>query len=160
MKTNILIAICILTVSLSISAQTMRKDGSPCESIKGKNYIGWSSGQFDKENPDAAGSSKLEFDTKGTGKSRNFLSYKPTDANGTHQILTIKCEVTTDKNNKKVSFLRFSVNGVEAGTTFITSYDNGSKVWAEGATPGRPMKGWMLLLPPNPPTADNLIKQT
>ena len=148
---------CMFVFSTVIFGQTMKKDTSPCESIKGKTYIAWSSGKFD-DNPDAAGGSKLEFDARGTGKSRSFLSFKPTDANGTHELLSVKCEVTTDKNNKKVSFLHFFINSVDAGSAFITSYDSGSKVWAESAMPGRPMKGWMLQLPPNPPAGDNLVK--
>jgi hypothetical protein len=47
--------------------------------------------------------------------------------------------------------LKFTVGeGTDAGTAYITSYNNGERVWAVSAMPGRPMKGWMLQVPPAP----------
>lgn len=149
---------CLATIIIALSVATgvsfgqNRKDTVPCDSIKGKTYISWVTGKFDA-NPDAAAASRLSFDNVGGGISRSFLGIKPTDTTGTQQALKATCSQQT-----KGSYLQFTFNGTDAGGAFITSYDQGSKVWVESATPGRPMKGWMLLLPPNPPVGDNIIK--
>jgi hypothetical protein len=121
-------------------------DASPCEAIKGKTYIGWSAGQFD-DNPDAASAIHLSFDAQGNGKARSFMGYRPTDNSGVQQSLTATC-ATLDGG--KTAFL-FRVNGnIDAGTIFITSYDNGARIWVESAMPSRPMKGWLLQEPAKP----------
>ncbi|MBX7055120.1 MAG: hypothetical protein K1X36_09210 [Pyrinomonadaceae bacterium] len=141
-----------LSVATGVSYGQNRKDKIPCNAIQGKTYISWVAGKFDA-NPDAAGASRLSFNSQGSGTSRSFLGIKPTDTSGTQQMLKATCTQQT-----KGSYLQFSFNGTDAGGAFITSYDEGAKVWVEAATPGRPMKGWMLLLPPNPPSGDNIIK--
>jgi hypothetical protein len=164
MLKNLCFLVCVLVFSTAIFGQKMTKDASPCDAIKGKSYIAWSSGKFD-DNPDAASSSKLVFDRSGKGTSRGFLSYKPTDTSGTHQTFNVTCGFLQDTaTSPKKYYLHFTISGGlgavggDAGNAFITSYDNGSKIWAESAMPGRPMKGWMLQLPPNPPVSDNLVK--
>lgn len=118
-------------------------DKSPCDAIKGKTYIAYFAGKFD-DHPDAAGASRTVFDAAGKGTVRGFLGYRPTDANAVQQNLTCTCGVLPDGK----AFLKYVVGGgTEAGTNYITSYDNGARVWVEAATPGRPMKGWMLLQP-------------
>ncbi len=49
MKKNILITILlILGMAAAISAQSMKKDASPCTEIKGKTYVIFVTGKFDK----------------------------------------------------------------------------------------------------------------
>lgn len=135
----------LLFISSSLQAQG-KIDASACEAIKGKTYIGWSAGQFD-DNPDAASAMRISFDAQGNGKARTFIAYRPTDNAGTQQALTSTC--TTLEGGKTV-FL-FKVNGnIDAGTIFITSYDNGAKIWVESAMASRPMKGWLLQEPAKP----------
>ncbi len=148
----LVIGLITLCVATGASFGQSRKDPSACDAIKGKTYISWVGGKFDS-NPEAAGASRISFDSSGTGASRSFLGIRPTDATGTQQILKAACSI-----QPKGSYLQFSFNGNDAGGAFITSYDQGSKVWVEAATPGRPMKGWMLLLPPNPPAGEYIIK--
>jgi hypothetical protein len=162
MKTIITIAIFTLTLASAGFAQNMKKDAAPCEMIKGKTFIAWSAGKFD-DNPDAAAAMRIVFDARGKGTARTFIAFRPTDATGTQQIQTVTCAVLPASPSNPAtsgkSYLQFVTSaGSDAGKAFITSYDNGSKIWAEAASPGRPMKGWMLQLPPNPPAADNIIK--
>lgn len=163
LKNTIFGVVLVLIAGQMANAQTMRKDASPCEAIRGKTYIAWSGGKFD-DNPDAASAARISFDRSGNGASRSFLAFRPSDATGTQQIQTVECAtlmvaISGRANLKGKSYLSFkNQNGTDAGQAFITSYDGGSKVWVEAASPGRPMKGWMLLLPPNPPATDDLIK--
>lgn len=127
--------------------QSMVADKSPCEVIKGKSYLGWNAGVFDR-NPDAVNSHKIVFDASGNGTSREFFVLN-SSSNAEQIKRTVKCSV----NASKISVLDFGSGGI----LYITSYDGGSRIWAESPTEGRKTKGWMLLIPSNPPAASNII---
>ncbi|MFN0109695.1 MAG: hypothetical protein ACKVZH_12650 [Blastocatellia bacterium] len=133
------------TSSRQVAAQTGgAPDKSPCDALKGKTYIAYVAGQFD-DYPDAAGASRTVSDASGKGTVRSFLGYRPNDANAVQQNLTCTCGVLPDGK----AYLKYIVSaGTDAGTNFITSFDNGARIWVESGTPGRPMKGWMLQPPP------------
>jgi hypothetical protein len=133
---------CLAFANPSI-AQRDVKDASTKTAIAGKTYQGWSKGKFDSyTNADAA--AYFIFDANSNGTCRQFFIYQPDLKTAeTHQLLVKYMEV----GGKPV--LAFShTNGVDAGTAYITSYNNGTKVWAESVDPNRPMKGWMLMVPP------------
>ncbi|MBL8189003.1 MAG: hypothetical protein JNK38_13415 [Acidobacteria bacterium] len=134
-----------LTSSRQAVAQTSGvPDKSPCDALKSKTYIAYVAGKFDSY-PDAAGAARTVFDASGKGAVRSFLGYRPSDANAVQQNLTCTCGVLPDGK----AYLKYIVGaGTDAGTNFITSFDNGARIWVESGTPGRPMKGWMLQQPP------------
>jgi len=146
---KIFLGICmaIYIIPLSAAAQTMKPDTSPCESIKRKSYLGWNAGSFDK-NPDTVNSHRIVFDASGNGTSREFFVLN-NSSNAEQLKRTVKCSV----NASKISVLDFGSGAI----LYITSYDNGSRIWAESPTEGRKTKGWMLLLPSNPPAVSNII---
>lgn len=161
-RISITLAVAVL-FAVSAYGQTGTKDAKPCEAIKGKTFVVWTVGKFDA-NPDAASAARIEFDAAGKGTVRSFIAYRPTDAMGTQQMQTVECAtlavaISGRSYLKGKSYLAFkNSDGGDAGQAFITSYDGGFRVWVEAASPGRPMKGWMIALPPNPPVNDNLIK--
>ncbi|MFN7920600.1 MAG: hypothetical protein U0Q16_10920 [Bryobacteraceae bacterium] len=133
---------------MTAMAQTAsgRADADACKAMAGKTYLGYSSGKFD-DYPDAASAMLLSVDGSGKGKARAFAGYDPKSGSATQQELSTSC--TALPGGKTA--LKYTVgNGVDAGTSFITSYDNGERVWVESAMPGRPMKGWLLQRPAAP----------
>lgn len=118
---------------------------NPCDLIKGKTYIAFTIGKFD-DHLNAASAGKLTFDSQGNGTGRSLLVYEPTDQTVLQQMVTATCTVSSDG----VGLLSFMVGAVSAGSTRFWVHDNGAKLWAEPTTPGRPMNGWMLQVPPSP----------
>lgn len=126
-------------------AQRDIKDASTKSSIANKTYQGWSKGKFDNY-PNADGASYFIFDAAGNGTCREFFIYQPDLKSAeTYQLVVKYMEI-----DGKPALAFSHSNGVDAGKVFITSYNNGAKVWAESADPNRPMKGWMLMVPPAP----------
>ena len=117
---------------------------NPCDAIKGKTYIAFTTGQFDAH-PDAASAGKWTFDNQGNGTGRSLLVYEPTDQVVLQQMPTATCTVFSDG---VAGVLSFMVGSTSAGSAKFWVHDNGAKLWAEPTTPGRPMNGWMLQLPP------------
>jgi hypothetical protein len=132
-----------LAFTKQANAQRDLKDASTKTAIAGKSYQGWSKGKFDTYlNADAA--AYFVFDANSNGTCRQFFIYQPDLKTAeTHQLLVKYMEV----DGKPVLAFSHS-NGVDAGKAYITSYNNGTKIWAESVDPNRPMKGWMLMVPP------------
>ena len=121
-------------------------DVDTCKAIAGKTYQAYSSGKFD-DFPDAASAMLLKVDGAGKGKARVFSGYDPKTTAALQQELSTTCGTLPAGK----SYLKFTVgNGVDAGTAYIWSYNNGERVWAESSMPSRPMKGWMLQVPAAP----------
>jgi hypothetical protein len=116
---------------------------NPCDMIKGKTYIAFTTGQFDAH-PNAASAGKWTFDSQGNGTGRSLLVYEPTDQVVLQQMPTVTCTVSSDGVTGVLSFM---VGSTSAGSAKFTVHDHGAKLWAEPTTPGRPMNGWMLQLP-------------
>jgi len=151
-KIYLAITIVIFILPLAVLAQTMKADRSPCDAIKGKSYLGWNAGKFD-DNPDTVNSHKIVFDASGKGKTREFFVINMTSS-AAQLTRTIVCKVNSTKGDllSGKSYLEFS----DGSTLYITSYDNGSKIWGEVPTEGRKTKGWLLQLPET--ASENLIK--
>jgi outer membrane protein assembly factor BamB len=142
-----LLATAFLLITL-LAAQTglaQKADANTKAAIAGKTYQAWSAGKFD-DHMNAAGAAKLVFDRNGKGACRQFFAYKPDmTAAEQHELNVEYMEV-----NGKPALAFSHKNGVDAGKVYITSYDNGARVWVEGIEAARPMKGWMLQIPPAP----------
>jgi hypothetical protein len=123
------------------------KDASPCDVIKGKSYIGWQAGSFDG-NANTVNSFRIDFDAAGKGTTREFFTLNNKD-NAQQVTRTAVCKTANGR-----TYLEFS----DGSTLYITSYDSGTKIWAEAPVVNRKTKGWMLQLPPNPPVSSNVIQ--
>ena len=120
---------------------------NPCDMIKGKTYIAFTTGQFDNH-PNAASAGKWTFDNQGNGTGRSLLVYEPNDQIVLQQMPTAICTIFSDG----IGLLSFTVGSTGAGSAKFWVHDHGAKLWAEPTTPGRPMNGWLLQLP-SPPSA-------
>jgi hypothetical protein len=118
---------------------------TPCDAIKGKTYIAFITGQFD-DHPDAASAVKWIFDRQAKATGRNLYAYKPGVLPAQQQMPTATCAVGQDG----VGLLGFKTGLSDAGAVRFWVYDNGARLWIEHTTPGRPMRGWYMQLPPPP----------
>jgi hypothetical protein len=150
-KAMSLMAIVMLIGCTSVAyAGTPKADKFPCEVIKGKTYISWISGTFD--GPESALSSKIIFDKDGKGSTYEFF----TQDMAATSAGVLKRNVTCIATPAGV----VSVDGSPVGKwslsypediVFITSYDNGSKIWVNFAVrKERVHKGWMFQFPSQP----------
>jgi len=150
-KSMSLMAIVMLIGCTSVAyAQTLKADKFPCEVIKGKTYISWISGTFD--GPESAFSSKIIFDRVGKGTTYEFFTQNTAATSAGVLKRNVTCIATpagvVSADGSPVG--KWSLSYPE-DIVFITSYDNGSKIWVNYAVrKERVNKGWMLQLPPKP----------
>lgn len=134
-----------LVFTKPVNAQRDTRDLNTKASIAGKTYQAWSKGKFDNY-PNADAAAYYVFDVAGNGTCREFFIYQPDlKAAETYPLVVKYMEI-----DGKPALAFSHSNGVDAGKAYITSYNNGAKVWAESVDPNRPMKGWLLLVPPAP----------
>jgi hypothetical protein len=126
-------------VNLPASVTTLH----PCDVIKGRTYIAFTIGEFDGHR-NAAAAGKWTFDSGGRGTGRTLRVLEPTDQTVLQQTPTAACTRLSDS----VGVLSFTVGSTGAGSSNFTVHDNGAKLWVEPNEEGRPMKGWLLELPP------------
>jgi len=143
--TTAAILCCCLAFATPSNAQRDVKDASTKTAIAGKIYQGWSKGKFDNY-PNADAAAYFIFDASSNGSCRQFFIYQADLQSAETRQLVVKYMEVDGK-----PALAFShSNGVDAGKVYITSYNNGTKIWAESVDTNRPMKGWMLLVPAAP----------